>query len=602
MVSDDEGVSEGWYIDDVCIIEIMEGSLGAPAAPGDVIFHQEVIPSSGSWSFINIDESLGYGAYDNFQITADVPIGSVSIVGLPMVYSGGWVPYPPEDAVFHIQLFDGPYGGTTIPPTGLLLDTSINTFDSIVALESYSGFQAYEWTFTLPSNVIVTGQDGWLYVGGQILWGNSFDGDSDSYHVSVGWTLDDRAMTLYEGGLPFVPVYGDPVWCDDFERVDIAPWICEATIAGDYWEHQDGVTKTYLPDTVTAPFDDVDGWWVIHGYPGAGKGLNDILYGKLDLTDLNGDEYTNVELFFAFAWNVEAGCEMFVEISPDYTGGDMNAATWIPYWYYPTSGVTGPSDWVTSKELVNDDRFILNQYIGKEIYVRFRFTTPGEGAFSPAAGHGWAVDGIGLMYKTFTFTDTEPPATSISFNEATRQVTLIAVDYPLNKGTGVKATYYTVDGGSTTTYNSPFTLSEGSHTVQYWSEDNAGNVESKKSATYVVDTTPPTVTLTKPEAGKLYLFGSPIMNRILSDSTLCIGKVPVAASASDGTGTGVNMVMFEFSNGDTGFDNVGSDGYTYTFRGMHFGSLTITARAVDGKGLVSSPASMTITVYSLGLL
>jgi hypothetical protein len=79
-------------------------------------------------------------------------------------------------------------------------------------------------------------------------------------------------------------------------------------------------------------------------------------------------------------------------------------------------------------------------------------------------------------------------------------------------------------------------------------------------------------------------------------------KVPVAASASDGTGSGVALVMFSFDNGDSGFDDDGSDGFTYDYRGMHFGALTITAQAVDEGGLMSTQDSMTITVYSLGLM
>jgi hypothetical protein len=91
------------------------------------------------------------------------------------------------------------------------------------------------------------------------------------------------------------------------------------------------------------------------------------------------------------------------------------------------------------------------------------------------------------------------------------------------------------------------------------------------------------------------------MDRILGSGTLCIGKVPVAASATD-DGSGVAVVMFAFDNGDSGFDDDGTDGFTYEYRGMHFGELTITATAVDEGGLMSTQDSMTITVYSLGLM
>jgi hypothetical protein len=199
----------------------------------------------------------------------------------------------------------------------------------------------------------------------------------------------------------------------------------------------------------------------------------------------------------------------------------------------------------------------------------------------------------------------QPPETSLFFDYETGMVTLIAADLPdgpSGECCGVKATYYIIDDGEQQIYTEPFFIGEGTHTVKYWSEDNCGNVEMHKTATFTFDITPPTVELTSPEEGKLYLFGTPIMKRIIDSGTLCIGKVPVAANANDGDGTSVSMVMFSFSNGDTGYDDDGSNGFTYTFNGMHFGVLTITAVAIDNVGLTSTPDSMTVNVYNLGLI
>jgi len=143
-------------------------------------------------------------------------------------------------------------------------------------------------------------------------------------------------------------------------------------------------------------------------------------------------------------------------------------------------------------------------------------------------------------------------------------------------------------------------LDEGTHTIEYWSVDNNDNEESHKTATFTVDTTAPTIEITSPEEGKLYILGNPVMNRILSSKTLCIGKVPIAADATD-EGSGVRLVIFTLSNGDSGVDNDGAP-YDYTFRGMHFGDLTISAVAMDNNGLTSSADEITITCYSLGLL
>jgi hypothetical protein len=62
---------------------------------------------------------------------------------------------------------------------------------------------------------------------------------------------------------------------------------------------------------------------------------------------------------------------------------------------------------------------------------------------------------------------------------------------------GVASTKYIIDGGSTQTGTQINTqLAEGTHMLQFWSTDNAGNVEATKTAQINVDTTPPTITHT----------------------------------------------------------------------------------------------------------
>jgi len=545
--------------------------------------------------------------YENFQITEDLPITEVSFTTLPLYHDGTtWQLGDPDLAQFHIQFFDDPYSEQAIPdePVSVVFDILPGDYTATATGESYSGYPGYEYNFALPSSVTVTGQDGVIYIGEYgagnhgALWGSSHEGDLWSYHVgsTTPVTAYDRALKLYgeAGGGNFI--YGDVVWTEDFERDNIAPWQCQKTRAGDFWRHYDNNETGYTPDGA----GEAEDYWVCHGYPGTGTGLNDVLYTALDLTTAPAfDDLTYAELTFRTAWLIEAGCEAFIEISINWDGASpMEDANWVPFWHM--EGASQTTDWVDSRDLVVDQRFVLNQYIGSEIYIRFRYTTPGEG-FAISADHGWAIDDLAITYKSEAFMDEEAPVTSICFDTATGDVTLLAVDYPIPKGSGVKATYYKVDGGATTTYTGTFNIGEGTHTVEFWSEDMAGNVESHKTRTYTLDKTPPTCQLTSPEEGKLYLFGSPIMDRILGSGTLCIGKVPVAAAATD-AGSGVAVVMFGFDNGDSGFDNDGSDGFTYDYRGMHFGALTITATAIDGGGLMSPQDSMTITVYSLGLM
>jgi hypothetical protein len=73
-------------------------------------------------------------------------------------------------------------------------------------------------------------------------------------------------------------------------------------------------------------------------------------------------------------------------------------------------------------------------------------------------------------------------------------------------GSGVAATYYAIDGGAALTYGAPFTddLSDGSHTVEVWSVDAAGNTEPTQTFAVKVDTTAPTITGTSTPAANAY--------------------------------------------------------------------------------------------------
>ena len=100
--------------------------------------------------------------------------------------------------------------------------------------------------------------------------------------------------------------------------------------------------------------------------------------------------------------------------------------------------------------------------------------------------------------------DSTPPTTSRSLSgtagengwyTSAVQVTLSASDN--SGGSGVKLIQYRIDSGSWHTYSSPFTVSgDGSHTVRYKSQDNAGNWESEKQVSVRIDTTVPTGSLT----------------------------------------------------------------------------------------------------------
>src|SRR4029077_874027 len=86
---------------------------------------------------------------------------------------------------------------------------------------------------------------------------------------------------------------------------------------------------------------------------------------------------------------------------------------------------------------------------------------------SPDGSNGW---------------DSAAPSFSLSASDAT---------------SGVAATYYQLDGGTTHTYSTDVPIPDGLHTVTYWSVDNAGNEETHHTTAAIkVATVTPSISLT----------------------------------------------------------------------------------------------------------
>ena len=108
------------------------------------------------------------------------------------------------------------------------------------------------------------------------------------------------------------------------------------------------------------------------------------------------------------------------------------------------------------------------------------------------------------------------------------QVTLTRTD----NLSGVRTTSYNIDGGTTQTYISPFTVqTDGSHTINYWSSDTAGNNETQQARVVNVDVNAP---VTQISAG----------NGFYAD------PAPVTLTATD-SGSGVANTFYQIDSGAT---------------------------------------------------
>ena len=421
--------------------------------------------------------------------------------------------------------------------------------------------------------------------------------DGDSFNINW-WDFDDVELS-------YVPP-GVVVFYDDMESGEDG-WGKHVTEGGDWWIE----TISYsLPWTPSAPDCDDDGQAVWcgdpeeQGYP-IDVPINNEYFTEIDLTTTpEGEPYNGLDLeyvtwydlggfYYYEMWSDTYDTYIFarglVEIS---TNGGI---TWDILKEYTFSS----SGWV--HETIN-----LDKYVPNVVLLRFRFVTQGAdwipsyvgGEAALCEGTGWFIDCIQVHDKHEIFFDDTPPITTACFDEDQMLVLLSAYDPADDLVSGVCATYYKLNGGAQTEYTAAIPVSNGD-TIEYWSVDCAGNEEAHKTITISVDVTPPTITITQPEDGYLYLFGNKLMKRIMGTDTLFIGKAVVAADASDDMG--VDRVEFTFTIGgdELTFADHASP-FEVTLKQKVFGPVDVTATAYDAKGNSASD-STSFTMYCLGL-
>ena len=140
-----------------------------------------------------------------------------------------------------------------------------------------------------------------------------------------------------------------------------------------------------------------------------------------------------------------------------------------------------------------------------------------------------------------TAASTDGPSPS-SWNQQNVTVTLT----PSDATSGVSLTMYRTDSGPWTTYSGSFLVSgEGSHTVQYYSVDVAGNTEITRSLVVKIDMNAPVLTITSPTGWAL------VGNGVLTWSASDISGIVLTEVSADGSNwTSVYGSTYMFPLGD----------------------------------------------------
>ncbi len=172
----------------------------------------------------------------------------------------------------------------------------------------------------------------------------------------------------------------------------------------------------------------------------------------------------------------------------------------------------------------------------------------------------WSVDGAGnteTPHKTATFkvnapvvSDTVAPSTTsnaVASYTTTAVVKFTAVDNA--GGSGVLATYYRLDGAPRVAGTSVVVGAEGTHTIEFWSEDKGANEESPhKTATFVIDRTAP---VTASDAVALYSLSAAITlsaadagSGVATTYYVLDGAAPVAGTSIATSVVGTHTIEF----------------------------------------------------------
>jgi hypothetical protein len=200
-----------------------------------------------------------------------------------------------------------------------------------------------------------------------------------------------------------------------------------------------------------------------------------------------------------------------------------------------------------------------------------------DGATTASASFGWLLDSVPPS-TTLATTPANPDGNNDWFKRSSVTFTLGATDP--SPGSGVASSFYTVDGGSTQTYTGTVTIaSQGNHTIQYWSTDNAGNTETANTTHIKLDNVNPTGSVTAPSSG-----------------ANVSGSVTVSSSNAADSTSGVASAQFQYAtHGGSTWTNIGSPATSGPPYSRSWDTTAVANGAYDLRALVTDNAGNSLS-------
>ncbi len=383
----------------------------------------------------------------------------------------GWVTQPSStSAALAGVALSGSADGWAVGAGGVVLHT---TDGGSAWVAQTSGVAA-----DLASVTFADADDGWAVgAGGVVL--HTTDGGSAWVAQTSGVAADLASVTFADA--------------DDGWAVGAGGVVLHTTDGGSAWVAQ---TSGVAADLASVTFADADDGWAVGA---GGVVLHTTDGGSAWVAQTSGVAADLASVTFADAddgWAVGAG------------GVVLHTTDGGSAWVAQTSGVAADLASVTFADAddgwaVGAGGVVLHTTDGGSAWAPQTAPAGTSGLAAVAAvspRRATAVGAQGAICATVSGgeTDTTPPVTVATglqadahsgWRNSAATVSFAATD----AGSGVDATYYSIDGGTARTYATAFGISAaGSHTVAYWSVDGAGNVEARRTGYVNIDKGRPT--------------------------------------------------------------------------------------------------------------